>query len=51
MTLGDVIVLVIIGLLVGLILFFQMRNKKKGKKTCNCSHCDKKEFCQNYKVK
>lgn len=51
MTLGDFVVLTLLSVVVFLIIFIQMRNKKRGKSSCNCSHCEKKEFCQKYKTK
>jgi hypothetical protein len=44
---GDIIVLSVLGLIVGLIVFSLIRDKKKGKSgcSCGCQNCSRKDFC------
>lgn len=47
---GDVIVLVVLGALVGGIIYSMIREKKNGKNSgcsCGCSGCTRRENCQS----
>ncbi len=48
---GTIIVALILAVLVGLIIYKQIKNKKEGKSSCSCgcSGCAMSEVCHNKK--
>ena len=51
MTIGDGIILTVLIFVVFLILFLNFKGRKKGRSSCHCAGCEKREFCQKYKEK
>ena len=44
---GNIVILGVIALIVGLIVFFRIRAKRQGRSTCSCgcSECTMKDIC------
>ena len=48
---GDIIVLAVLGLILALVIFSMVRERKKGSScSCGCAGCEKKSLCHPEKT-